>query len=301
LNSRKRILFLGCGDIAQRVAARLSDSTYHVEGLRRSQRVMHGIQMHVGNCCEPLTLNTLIDSAFDIVVVTMTSVERSEAGYRNSYYRCMEVLLTAIDHALHKPPLIIFVSSTSVYGQNKGEWVNEASATEPTSFSGRVLLETESLLQQSGVPHCIVRCSGIYGPARTRLIERVINGASETETKWTNRIHSEDCARFLQCLISMDRAQLMPLYLVTDSTPALSGDVESYIAGLLAQEAYEGPVQKTIQRVDAVNKGASGKQCSNQRVLDLGFNFEYTDYRDGYASLIIREIDNMNCSSNVIE
>jgi nucleoside-diphosphate-sugar epimerase len=293
LNSRKRILFLGCGDIAKRVAARLSDSNHQMVGLRRSKLATHGIQMHAGDCCDPLVVNTLIDSAFDVVVVTMTPTERSEAGYRQSYYRSMEVLLASINQSQHKPPLVIFVSSTSVYGQNNGEWVDETSATEPTSFSGRVLLEAESLLRQSGVPHCIVRFSGIYGPGRIRLIERVKNGVSGVVNNWTNRIHSEDCANFLQRLILIDSSLRMPLYLATDSMPALSGDVEHHISELLAQEA--------TREISPPSRIDSGKRCSNQRVLNSGFNFKFCDYRAGYRSLISENISNLNCLKGVIE
>jgi len=68
------------------------------------------------------------------------------------------------------------VSSTSVYGQNRGEWVDEDSETRPTSDGARWLVAAEERIWEANEANCVVRFSGIYGPGRDWLLRRLIQG-----------------------------------------------------------------------------------------------------------------------------
>ena len=136
-----------------------------------------------------------------------------EEGLRN--------LLAALRQQGQSPRRIIFLSSTAVYGQTRGEWVDESSATEPDHFSGRRLLEAEALLRESGVPAIVLRLGGIYGPRRTRLIDEVRQGRAATSRngpRYTNRIHRDDCVGALDHLIEL--AEPADCYLGVDCEPA---------------------------------------------------------------------------------
>src|SRR5690606_24982960 len=102
---------------------------------------------------------------------------------------------------------VLFASSTAVYGQDDGSWVDETSPTEPRRFTGRCLLEAEALLAGSGLGFSNVRFAGIYGPGRGRLLSQVLDGSAVfgSEPHITNRIHRDDCAGFLQHLIGMSQ------------------------------------------------------------------------------------------------
>jgi nucleoside-diphosphate-sugar epimerase len=224
-------------------------------------------------------LDALLGSeAFDVIVISMTPAERSDAGYEQAYVQTCRNLVAGLKRHQQQPRLVLFVSSTAVYGQNDGSWVDESSPTQPESFSGNRLLEAEQVIQESGFAHSCVRFSGIYGPGRNRLIEQVKQQRASASPHYTNRIHADDCAGVLAHLIELQHKQdLAPVYLATDSSPTPMVEVVSWIAEQLGIRDFLAS--------DAVNERGN-KRISNQRLLASGYSFRYPDFRAGYASLI---------------
>jgi nucleoside-diphosphate-sugar epimerase len=180
---------------------------------------------------------------------------------------------------------MIFVSSTGVYGQSAGEWVDEDSATEPGSFTGRIVLEAERRVLDGPFPGTAVRFGGIYGPGRTRLLERVRAGAAQVPAGrpvYTNRIHRDDCAGALTHLLARDRAgrPLEPVYLGVDHEPAELGEVFRFLAEILGAAP-----PKVAADADTGRRG-SNKRCRNDRLLATGYRFLYPTYREGYRALV---------------
>jgi len=172
---------------------------------------------------------------------------------------------------------IIFTSSTAVYHQTGGEWVDENSATAPTSFSGRILLEAESLLANSGFTYSIVRLAGIYGPGREHFINQVKRGEVATCASmpcYTNRIHSDDCAGLLRHLIISSSSER--LYIGVDSAPAPRAEVASWLASAMN-------VEKPIQGGESPSLRGQNKRCSNAKIREAGYEFLYPSYREGYG------------------
>ncbi len=211
-----------------------------------------------------------------VVIYTAAADGFDEQAYRNAYPVGLSNVLNALQHA----PLerVLFVSSTGVYGQRDGEWVDERSVTEPAGFSGRILLEAESLLASLSVPASAVRFGGIYGPGRNRLIERVRAGAScAASTLWTNRIHRDDCAGMLHHLLHVP--QLDDVYLGVDCEPAPQCRVMDWIADRL------GVPHPQRAATDDRRRGGN-KRCSNRRILENGYRFIYPSFREGYAQML---------------
>src|SRR5207247_1991336 len=108
---------------------------------------------------------------------------------------------------LPPPKRFIYVSSSSVYGQTNGGWVDETSPTEPNEESGRIVLEAENLLRAK-LPNAIfLRFAGIYGPGRLlrrQTIERGDPIVGDAD-KWLNLIHVDDGARVI--LAAEERAE----------------------------------------------------------------------------------------------
>ena len=223
--SAEIITLMGCGDIAHRLARQLSTEDYQWLGIRRNPPANNTtIQYRAADVTNPASLKQALPAHSDIVVITLTPAERSDEGYRKAFVEGTRNILNLLSQ--QRPPrLVLFISSTSVYGQSKGEWVDEESITEPASFSGRRLLEAEQLIQASPLTSVIVRFSGIYGPGRERLIAQVRAGKRDSleQQQFSNRIHSDDCAAVLAHLIeSHKRGQpLAPCYLASDNNPAL--------------------------------------------------------------------------------
>ncbi|MDM3870525.1 NAD(P)H-binding protein [Porticoccus sp. W117] len=284
MNKQLKLLLLGCGDIATRLAAHLSVEHYDITGARRTPLAGTTFPVLAADATSMSDMCDLMTLGFDAVVVTMTPSQRSEAGYRNSYLKSMEVLLQSVN-ASGSSPLVLFVSSTSVYGQDDGQWVDEHSTTEPGGYSGQVILESERLLQNSDLASCIVRFSGIYGPGRQAQLRAVHSGKPLTRPNgWTNRIHSEDCAGVLAHLLEKycSGDTLEPVYLASDHQPISQWQLRSFLCGLLGREAPPPSAEQP----------ASGKRCRNQQLVASGYRFRYVDYRAGYSELIQQSEEN---------
>ncbi|WP_062058361.1 SDR family oxidoreductase [Cellvibrio sp. OA-2007] len=282
LSSPEKCLIIGCGDIGQRLALQLHPFGYQVTGLRRSV-CDHLPYLHYrsGDATNLEQMRSLLAEEFNIIVISMTPGERSDAGYKQAYVDSCQVLLQALDLQQQKPRLILFVSSTAVYGQQDGSWVDETSPTTPEGFSGKRLLEAEQLIVQSGYAHIILRFSGIYGPGRRRLIDQVAQQRASASPHFTNRIHADDCAGVLAHFIEQSKQQTLDsLYLASDSSPTPMIEVVSWIAEQLGAEDFLA--------ADAVNERGN-KRISNQRLLASGYRFCHPDFRSGYATLLSKQ------------
>jgi len=274
-----KILFAGCGDIGCRAASRLV-ADFTCAGFKRNPQTLPDfIQPLAGSMADRDRLVDVLSRGFDIVVASLTPDAFSEEGYRRAYVDSAKTLAEAMTLSESVPKLVIWVSSTSVYGDNNGEWVDEQSVTEPQSFSGKLILEAEQHIANLPCASTIVRFSGIYGPGRTRMLDQIRAGKGRpAEPKqWSNRIYSEDCGAVLEHLVRrfVDGVELDGLYIASDSEPVTQHQLRKWLAaqlGVTLQEEHSE--QKAIRR------------CSNQRLLDTGYRFLYPSYRDGYRALI---------------
>lgn len=272
-----RVLVAGCGDVGGQAAALLAARGAQVWGLRRRSHLLPaGVQPCSADLGDPTTLRGLPE--VDYLLFTAAAEHSSEAGYRAVYVEGLRNLLATLPVA---PRRLLFTSSTGVYGQSQGEWVDEESPTAPQRFSGRIMLDAERLALGSGLPTTLVRLGGIYGPGRNRLIERVRTGQGSPATPvlYGNRIHSTDAARFLDFLVERDQqgVSLAQCYLGVDDDPAPLHEVEEFIAGLLGVSL--SPQSEGVQQ-------AGSKRCSNRRLRQSGFALRYPSYREGYRALL---------------
>jgi nucleoside-diphosphate-sugar epimerase len=266
----KRLLIAGCGDLGIRLAATLDADQWQVTGLRRNADVLpDGISAVGANLLKPETLKA-VAAHWDGLVYQATPGERSPAGYRQAY---VEGLANILEQT--RPDRLIFVSSTAVYGQDQGQWVDEDSETVPAAFNGRVMLEAERLALAAGAS--VVRFSGIYGPGRDYLLRLVGSGQARCRAEppqWTNRIHADDCARVLAHVLDHDNPA--PVYCASDSMPVSRCDVLGWLAEQLKVAA---PARD--------DEGAGqGKRVSNQRLLASGYDFLYPDFKSGYGAML---------------
>lgn len=283
--SQEKLLLLGCGDIAQRLASRLGEK-YTITGVRRQPRPVPGLELLQADCRALDDMRRVLQQPQDVIVMTMTPSDSSDLGYQQAYVDTMKTLLQALSEQAYQPRLILLVSSTSVYGQQQGEWVDEQSPTEPSHYSGKRLLEAERLLRVSPYRHCIVRFSGIYGPGRRRLIDQVIagHGTAKTPLLYSNRIYIDDCVGVLAHLIEKQKTRTIdPLYLASDSAPVALYEVKQW----LAEQLGYGPEYLQPKSLESLGRNLrSSKRCSNQRLLESGYLFECPTFREGYRRVL---------------
>lgn len=275
-----KALLLGFGDLARRLAPRLCAQGWQVTGVRRSAATFAGVTMVRGNCRDGALLDRLLVGQ-DLVVVSLTPGAFTEQAYRETYVESAQAIADAVGRQVAAPRCLLWVSSTSVYGQNDGAWVDESSPAQPSGFSGRCLLAAEDSLRQASPTSTIVRFSGIYGPGRSRLIEQVQRGqcAASEPPQWTNRIHRDDCAAVLHHLASlaMSGTALAPCYIGSDCEPVPLHLVHQWLAQKLGVTVSPVAPDATMR---------SNRRCSNKLLLASGYEFIYPTFREGYGGMI---------------
>ncbi len=275
------VLIAGCGDVGGLLGSRLVRSGHTVWGLRRQTEFLpSALRPIAADLACPSDLAALPEG-LEVVVYTAAAAEFSEAGYQTAYLDGVQNLLQALQARAQPVSRFLFVSSTGVYGQTDGEWVDERSPAHPGSFSGRVLLQGEQAVLANEHVGTVVRFGGIYGPGRGRLMDSVRRGDGCTDRPpiYTNRIHRDDCAAVLEHIMAL--AQPADVYVGVDSCPAPQCEVMDWLAGQLGvapPPRISADPTRSPQRAN--------KRCRNDRLLASGFVFSYPSYREGYTALL---------------
>jgi nucleoside-diphosphate-sugar epimerase len=199
------------------------------------------------------------------------------------------------DLARARPRWLGYLSTTGVYGDRSGDWVDEDSPLDATGPRGQARIRAEgdwrALAQQADLPLHIFRLAGIYGPGRGPF-EKVRNGTARRIIKpgqVFSRIHAEDIAQVL--LASLDRPAPGTAYNVCDDDPAPPQDVLAHAADLLGlppppEVAFEDAQMTPMAR----SFYEDNKRVSNRRIKeDLGVRLRHPDYRSGLAAILAAE------------
>jgi nucleoside-diphosphate-sugar epimerase len=280
--SAPSVLIAGCGDVGGRLATQLLASGWEVHGLRRDiSRLPEGVIGVAGDLFNEDCPATWPVGAVDYLVYCAAATDHDEAGYRAAYVQGLQHVLGWLNDYGQAPKHLLFVSSSSVYGQQNGEWVDETSPTQADGYSGRVMLEAEQVALNSGIPASLVRLTGIYGPGRERLLTQVRGGyrVAIDPPLYANRIHADDAAGLLAFLLRADHqgAALDDCYIGVDDAPAPLADVVGWLREYLGVTEWAD---------DASVRRTGSKRCSNARAKALGWTPRYPSYREGYAAIL---------------
>lgn len=281
----EKILIVGCGYVGTALMERLTAQGHEVWGLRRSH---FDVPTGAHSLAADLADASLLDAAFpefvDVIVFAAAAKSFDAGKYRATYVDGLKNVADAFSDGRREPPrLMLFVSSTGVYGQDDGSAVDETSATEPNGFSGQIMLEAESSLTTFPWASAAVRFGGIYGPGRTSMLRRVFEGNALTNPEqMTNRIHRDDCAGMLHHLIYHSREHVLETcYIGVDDRPAPQLEVVSWLAKKLEVE-LPTPAPAASQG----HRHGGNKRCSNARIKATGYEFLYPGFEEGYSALI---------------
>jgi len=258
-------IIAGAGDVGGRVAKALSGATHEVISISRSVRELPvGIRSVAADLISGQGLTKLPQQA-DALVFCVAPDERSADAYRRLYVDGLQRLLRQCQFKR-----LVFVSSTAVYGQDAGEWIDEQSPANAVTFNGQILREAENLCHQheQGIA---LRFTGIYGPGRLWMLRRAQAGESG-RAHWTNRIHVEDGVAAIVHALGL--ASPSPLYCVTDNSPALESEVLAWLREPNAKTSEENKLEST------------GRRVRNDVLRASGWQPEYSSYREGYRQLL---------------
>lgn len=187
-----------------------------------------------------------------------------------------------------------YLSTTGVYGDHKGGWVDEGTALSPATQRGQARVEAEAAWQEiPGLPLHIFRLAGIYGPGRGPFA-KVRSGKARRIIKKGqvfSRIHVEDIAAVL--LASLHAPNPGAIYNLCDDDPAPPQDVISYAAHLLGLPEPPAEDFETAEMTPMARSFyAESKKVRNDRIKnELGVVLKYPDYKTGLQALL-RQADN---------
>jgi len=275
------LLIAGCGYVGTELGQRLSSDGHTVHGLRRNpENLPEALEPIRADLTRPGDLTDLPDD-LDYVFYTASASGRGASAYRPIYVDGLSNLIDGLaDRDLKR---FLYTSSTAVYGQQNGEWVDETSPTEPGRERGRILLEAEDLVLSGPFPGTVVRFGGIYGPGRARYIRHVRSGRAtcyQGIKKYTNKNHLVDCARTLEHLMTYDDGN--EVYNGTDPNPSVRCDILKWLARKLdAPEPGEEPLDNASSRIRTTNK-----RIQDDKLLETGYEFTYPSYKEGYGALL---------------
>ena len=273
----ERILLAGCGDLGFRVAARLLAQGHEVWALRRRPppEDVPGLRWLGADLTAPHSLGSLPADITRLVYLPAPDA-RDKAAYRALFVDGLRHLLEALDRRTLQQ--VLLVSSSAVYGEHDGDWVDEDTPPAPPGFNGALLLEAEQWLAAQATPSTVLRLAGLYGPGRLQLVERLRAGAQRVPREvphWANRIHVDDAAAAVVHLLSLRAPQ--PLYMGVDDTPLPLDELYDFLAQLVdVPLPAEGPAPA----------GVGSKRLSNARLRASGWAPQWPDARDGYAALL---------------
>ncbi len=284
-----KVLIAGCGYVGIALGNCLAAEGHVVWGLRRcTDSLPPSIRPLVADLTSPSTLRTL-PPGLDFVFYTAAADSFDDKAYRATYVDGLRNLLDALDSQHQQLWRFFFTSSTSVYAQSSGEWVDENSTTGAVHFSGIRMLEGERLLLSSPFPVTVLRLGGIYGPGRTRLIESVRRGiatCTDGLPVYTNRIHRDDCTGALHHLMTLRDLEL--LYLGVDHEPTERCTVLNWLAAQL--NLQPPPVVETSSSSGLeTRRQRNNKRCSNAKLVASGYVFRYPTFREGYKALLAED------------
>lgn len=288
-----RVLIVGCGYVGTELGRELVVRGHEVFGMRRhagSARDLSaaGITAVVADVTQRGELFR-IPGGFDWVVNTVSSSKGDAHDYRSVYLQGTRNLLEWLPRASVRK--YVYTSSTSVYGQTDGSWVNEVSPTNPRNDTSRLLVETEQLLleatRETNFPGVLLRVAGIYGPGRGHVFRQFLSGEAclcGAGDRIMNMIHREDVVRAILC--ALEKGATGGVYNVADDEPVTQHEFFSWLSGRLGK-----PMPPVLAECENATpkRGLTHKRVSNQKLRkELACELKYPTFRQGYSAEIAR-------------
>jgi nucleoside-diphosphate-sugar epimerase len=286
----KRLLIVGCGDIALRALPQLV-RTYRVFGLARTaeqaDRVAAlGAAPLAGDLDDPPTLQTLAGAA-DLVLHLAPPGEDGERDQRSVN------LMAAL--SLRPPERLVYISTSGVYGDCAGAWVDEDRALAPKNLRAVRRVDAERSLfawgGQCGVAVSVLRVPGIYAAERLPLaqLKRGAPVLRAEDDVYTNHIHADDLA--LICAAALERGTAGRAYNASDDSEIKMGDYFDLVADR-ARLPRPPRIARAAAEAGAISEGLmsfmrESRRLSNTRMkTELGVRLRYPSVHEGVPPVV---------------
>ncbi len=277
-----RILIAGCGYVGEAAADLFHAAGWDVEGWVHSNESAARLSakpypVHVVDISQRAHIAEHAGT-IDAVIHCASSRGGDAEAYRQIYLNGARNLVESFPKAK-----ILFTSSTSVYAQHDGSWVTEESETKPLRDTSRILLEAEKLILDKG--GIVARLAGIYGPRRSALLTKFLNGTATIDTendRFVNQVHRDDIVSALFLLLSLAAQQSAQIYNVVDDQPILQSECYRWLA-----ERLNRPLSPTAQARQPRKRGDTNKRVSNAKLRRLGWAPRYPTFAQAMEKSIL--------------
>lgn len=271
------VLIAGCGYVGMATGQLFANRGWQVSGWVRSrisatESTADAIPLRAVDISESAALE-VNRFAVDVIVHCASSGGGTVDSYRRVYKDGARNLTNSFPKSR-----LIFTSSTSVYAQHDGSLVDEISAAEPTTETGKILREAEEIvLAHDGI---VLRVAGIYGPGRSFLLSSVTNGSVPDDNRFVNQAHRDDVAAAIFFVANQEVVAKPRIFNVVDNEPRPRQEIVGWLSRRLGvTPSSTAPVQQ--RRVH------SHKRVSNFKLRKLGWAPLYPSYVEGFERSVL--------------
>lgn len=310
-------LLFGHGYLGSRVARLWREAGSPVTIVTRSEEKAAALRAEgygaiVADVCDPSSLRSLPSAETVLFTVgydrkaSHTAAPSIHDVYAGGVKNVLDAIAARVVIDGAEWPLFLYISSTGVYGDADGDWVDERTECRPTREGGKACLAAEQVLAahpwavQSSI---VLRLAGIYGPGRIPRREPLLRGEpiDAPADGFLNLIHVDDAARTVLAVEktfaensradyqSADNQLRLPqTYCVADGRPGLRREYYTELARLL--NAPEPRFTAACPDSPAAQRAASDKRISSAKLLgEIGVELQYPSFREGLAAIVAAE------------
>ena len=290
------VFIAGCGYLGLALAKELREKRVAVGALTRNvaqaARLRQlGLREVVVADLDNRDWHAMLRHDYKAVVNCVSSAGGGLAGYQKSYVGGQESILEWAQIA--QPKLICYTSSTSVYPDCEGHWIDETATIDPQTDTASILYQAEEILLDRGCyagEAVVLRLAGIYGPGRHYLIDQVKEGAPVLPGNGQhhmNLIHRDDAVSAIMAVIKSYSAIASGIYNVCDGQPFKQGEIVKWIAKSLRVNCPSfDPTLKPRSARRSSGKAPDRKISCKKLNAATSWQPAYSDFKSGYTALL---------------
>ena len=288
----KTLTLFGCGYVGTAFAREALEKGMTLQALTRNPQTaeqlrelgVHKVvvaELHTHNWHSELNPNQ------DYVLNCVSAASRDLAGYQKSYIDGQKSILkwATLGHL----GTFAYTSSTGVYSQNNGEWVDENSPLKDQDERATLLLEAEHLISKNKTDlwdrFFILRLAGIYGPHRHYILDKILSkesAFSDNGEHFLNLIHRDDICNALWAILTSENTLKNRIYNLCDDHPTPKKKVAQWLA-----QQLQLPEPSFCNKEKSETKTIPNRKISNQRIhKELALELHCSDFREGYKKTI---------------
>lgn len=284
------VFIFGCGYVGRYLSQHLLPKGWTIFGTTRSQESFNTLEKQG---IHPLLWNGKEDTLSPLLSFLRKASFCLVSAPPSPHFSLPKQLNALNDLSFSQ---VVYLSSTSVYGDHKGNWVHEKSPCNPLSEEGKARLEEEEAWQAFGknkfIPITTLRLSAIYGPGRNVLHSIVEKSPTPIIKKghFFNRIHVQDIVRAIEKIFLFSSKPLYSLYNMADTYPCSYADNLLFGYHLLKKisppsipfEDSTSLLSPEFRRYFSENR----RVCSQAIQKDFSLSFLYPSYKEGLEALV---------------